>query len=129
MTATLVDTQVLLWWLSDDARLGAGARRLMAGGRLLVSVASLWEIAIKAGLGKLEADVGAVARAADASGMQRLGLGDAHLEAYQRLPRRADHGDPFDRMLAAQALVEAVPVLTADAKLALLAAETVDARR
>lgn len=129
MTATLLDTQVLLWWLADDTRLGPGARRLMGRGQLMVSVASLWEIAIKAGLGKLRAEVGAVSRAAGAAGIERLALSDAHLEAYQRLPRRADHGDPFDRMLVAQALVEEVPVLTADAKLSRYAVRTLDAAR
>ncbi len=129
MTAALVDTQALLWWLGDDPRLGPEARALMATSRLLVSVASLWEIAIKAGLGKLEADVGAVARAAEAEGMERLGLGTAHLETYQRLPRRDDHGDPFDRMLVAQAMVEDVPILTSDAKLGRYAVATLDTTR
>jgi PIN domain nuclease of toxin-antitoxin system len=126
---TLLDTQVLLWWLADDPRLGPGARALMAEGRLCVSTASLWEIAIKAGLGKLGADVGEVARAADASGMERLTLRDAHLEACQALPRRADHGDPFDRMLIAQALTEDLAILSADDKLGGYGADRIDAAR
>ena len=125
----LLDAHALLWWLADDARLGPEARVLMAGGRLVVSVASLWEIAIKAGLGRLEAEVGVVARAADTQGIGRLAISDAHLERYQGLARRDDHGDPFDRMLVAQALVEDIPILTSDAKLGLYPAATIAATR
>lgn len=125
----LLDTQVLLWWLSDDARLGAEACRRMAYEDLLLSPVSLWEIAIKAGLGKLEADVGAVARAADAGGIKRVPMSDAHFIAYQALPRREGHGDPFDRMLVAQSIIEKVPLLTADSKLSGYAAAVIDARR
>lgn len=114
----LLDTQVLLWWLSDDPRLGPAARNAMATQALLLSPASLWEIAIKAGLGKLRADVGLVSREATAQGMGRLPLQDAHFAVVQALPRPTGHGDPFDRILVAQAIVEEVTLLTADRKLA-----------
>lgn len=117
MTGVLLDTQVLLWWLADDPRLGRQARRTMATRPLLVSVASLWEIAIKVGLGKLEADIAEITRAMDADAMTRLPISDAHLAAYQALPRREDHRNPFDRMLVVQAMSETTPLLTADAKM------------
>ena len=129
MPRLLIDTQVLLWWLSDDTRLGPVAAGRLARDPVLVSVASLWEIAIKAGRGELDADVRRVAQAADAQGMRRLPLGDAHLARYQALPRRDDHGDPFDRMLLSQALAEELPLLTADGKMAGYGVEILDAER
>lgn len=129
MTAVLLDTQALLWWLSDDRRLGAAARRRIMAQSLFVSVASLWEIAIKAQIGRLDADVAEVARAIDAEGMARLSISDAHLVAYQALPRMENHGDPFDRLLVAQAQAEGVPILTSDAKLAPYGVSIIDATR
>ncbi|WP_333834304.1 type II toxin-antitoxin system VapC family toxin [Rubrimonas sp.] len=127
MTDALIDTQALLWWLTDDQRLGVAARHIMATRPLSVSVGSLWEIAIKAQIGKLDADVTEVARAVDAQGMKRLMISDTHLAAYQALPRRSDHGDPFDRLLVSQAQVEGIPILTSDSKLAPYGVSTIDA--
>lgn len=127
MTDALLDTQALLWWLSDDQRLGAAARRLMATRPLSVSVGSLWEIAIKVQIGRLDADVTEVTQAIDAQGMKRLMISDTHLAAYQALPRMADHGDPFDRLLVSQAQVEGLPILTSDPKLAPYGVSTIDA--
>jgi PIN domain nuclease of toxin-antitoxin system len=127
LTDVLLDTQALLWWLADDQRLGAASRRLMATRPVSVSVGSLWEIATKTQVGKLGADVTEVAQAADAQGMTRLAISDAHLAAYQALPRMADHGDPFDRLLVSQARVEGVPILTSDPKLAPYRVPTIDA--
>lgn len=123
----LLDTQALLWWLADDARLGPEARARIAGGTPVVSPAPLWEIAIKAALGKLEADVAEVAAEVSAQGMERIGILDAHLARVQALPPL--HRDPFDRLIAAQGLVEGLAVMTADAKLAAYGGEALDARR
>ena len=128
MTALLLDTHVLLWWLADDPRLGPEARKLIARETVSVSTASLWEIAIKSGLGKLQADIRAITLAIDAQGMRRIGIGDDHLKAYQDLPRDSQHGDPFDRMLVCQSSCEPLPVLTADDKLTRYGIETIDAR-
>lgn len=68
MTEALVDTQALLFWLSDDRRLGKDARRLMARRPLSVSVCCLRDIAIKVQIGRLEADV---AEAASAPSMRK----------------------------------------------------------
>ena len=123
----LLDTQALLWWLADDPRLGPEARRLIANQTPMVSPAALWEIAIKAALGKLAADTGAVAREVTAQGMERLAILDSHLAHVQSLPMH--HRDPFDRMLVAQAMVEGVPLMTADAAISQYECEVIDASR
>ena len=102
----LLDTHALLWWLDDDPRLGARARALVEdpASDVLVSVASLWEIVVKARVGKLEADIGEVAAAVEGDGFALLGIRVAHLAALATLPMR--HRDPFDHLLIAQAIVE-----------------------
>jgi PIN domain nuclease of toxin-antitoxin system len=112
VTTYLVDTHILLWALDDSPRLSERHRRIIISGPvLLVSMASMWEIAIKQSLNKLDAPEGFV------EGVVRAGFGFldiklAHIEALQSLPRH--HGDPFDRMLIAQAQTEKLTVLTAD---------------
>lgn len=102
----LLDTHALLWWLSDDQRLGPGPRILIAdpGNDILVSVVSLWEIVVKLRVGKLEADIGAIERAIARDGFQRLAITPAHLSVLATLP--VHHRDPFDHLLIAQALDE-----------------------
>lgn len=121
----LVDTQALLWWFSDNARLGPEARRSMLGGEPIVSAVSLWEVAIKVGLGKLEADVTEMCRDVTAQLFERLALVDRHMTTYQTLPLH--HRDPFDRMLVAQSLSEDVPLLTADRALSRYDCRMIDA--
>jgi PIN domain nuclease of toxin-antitoxin system len=109
----LLDTHVFLWVLTDSARLGAEARRRIASAeRSFVSAASIWEVAIKARLGKIDADADALAAAIEASGFEELPVRAAHAAAVQRLPLH--HADPFDRLLVAQALTEPLRLLTAD---------------
>lgn len=102
----LLDTHALLWWLADDRRLGARARALIENpaNDVLVSVASLWEIVVKARVGKLEADVADIAAAVKRGGFALLGISVAHLAALAALPAR--HRDPFDHLLTAQAIAE-----------------------
>ena len=102
----LLDTHALLWWLSDDRRLGQDPRILIAdpGNDILVSVVSLWEIVVKLRVGKLEADIGAIERAIVRDGFQRLAIKPAHLAVLATLPLH--HRDPFDHLLIAQALDE-----------------------
>jgi PIN domain nuclease of toxin-antitoxin system len=128
LRAILLDTQVLLWWLGDDPRLGSESRLLVATSGAVVSTVSFWEIAIKSGLGKLSVEAGEVMLAADAAGMKRLRIEDGHLVAVQSLARRANHGDPFDRLLIAQAQVERMSILTADAMFAAYDIEILPAR-
>lgn len=113
----LLDTHVLLWAMTDSRRLSASARRSIEGARtVFVSAVSLWEIALKSGLGKLEVDLdGLHDRIADA-GFEELPVRWAHAVRLRRLPDL--HKDPFDRMLVAQALGEPARLLTHDATLA-----------
>ena len=112
----LVDTQTLLWWLTDSERLGAKARRIFISDEPVISPVVLWEIAIKASLGNLSADVSEVNRIIAEQGLERLGISDRHMINLQTLPFH--HRDPFDRMLIAQCEAEAMPLLTSDAKIA-----------
>jgi PIN domain nuclease of toxin-antitoxin system len=116
VTRLLLDTQVVLWALAGHRRLPREARRLIDAHETLVSAASIWEIAIKAALGKLDADPEEVRRALDPSGFVELPVTGEHAAKVARLP--AYHRDPFDRLLVAQSLVENLVLLTADAQLA-----------
>jgi PIN domain nuclease of toxin-antitoxin system len=123
----LLDTHTLLWWSANDQRLSATAREAIALGsnEVLVSAASAWEIATKARIGKLK-------------GVERLLF---HFEAlmsadhFVLLPMSHphvllagslahEHRDPFDRMLAAQALIEDATLVTNDSTLRTLGART-----
>ena len=113
----LLDTHILLWLLEDSPRLGQDARHwIMQADEIYVSAASIWEIAIKAGLGKLQADATKVASHLPSLGFQELPVKNAHAAAVQKLPPH--HRDPFDRLLIAQAISEPMRLLTADARLA-----------
>lgn len=116
MSAILLDTHALLWWLDDDPRLGATARRTIAGADIAVSIVTFWEIAVKHGLGKLAIAPEPVAHAVDRGGFALLDLARHHCFALARLPPH--HRDPFDRMLIAQAQSEQMPILTSDQRFA-----------
>lgn len=114
----LVDTHAFLWWIADDTSLSQKARDAIADpeNECLLSAASAWEIAIKASLGKLALDeeVGRFVPeqlALNAFGVLPIELG--HAVRVASLPFH--HRDPFDRLLAAQALEEKIAVVTADA--------------
>jgi PIN domain nuclease of toxin-antitoxin system len=98
----LLDSHALLWWMDDNPRLGPAAREAIGGaGNVSVSMVSIWEIAIKAGLGKLSVDVDELLANVRRDGFGLLPITAADCLAIVRLPRH--HGDPFDRMLVAQA--------------------------
>ena len=109
----LLDANALLWWRDASRRLSSRARDEISDGRndIVVSVATLWEIAIKRGLGKLKFDDNfeQVIREED---FDLLAISLPHLQAFERLP--AHHRDPFDRLLIAQALAEGIPIATGD---------------
>lgn len=117
MSAWLVDTHALLWFLTDDPVLSPAARATMESGDevLLVSAASLWEIAIKTSLGKLDAPDG-LPEIIHAEGFEVLDVSAAHAWAVRALPL-GEHKDPFDRLLVAQARVERLAMLSADTRL------------
>jgi len=110
----LLDTHTLLWWLSDDRRLGRTAREAISdpGNDVLASAVSLWEIVVKIRIGKLQADIGAIERAVIRNGFQRLAVTPPHLAALSVLP--IHHRDPFDHMLIAQAITEDATFLSED---------------
>ena len=110
----LLDTHALLWSLADDPRLGANARALISdpANDVLVSIACLWEIAIKVRLGKLDADLDEIDSAIDAQGFDRLDIALPHLRALATLPLH--HRDPFDHLLIAQAQSEQLIFVTND---------------
>ena len=111
----LLDTHVLLWWLADDDRLSMAARdAVSAAADVRVSAASVWEIAIKRSLGRLEVPEDYL-EAVDASDIQLLSITGRHAEAAGALPRH--HDDPFDRMLVAQAGTDELTLVTADRRL------------
>ena len=109
----LLDAHTVLWWLADDPTLDAAARSSIAdpSSDVLVSAATVWEIGIKRGLGKLEAPEG-LAEAIEATGFVGLPVTLADAEAAADLP--GHHRDPFDRMLIAQASRLGAIVVTRD---------------
>ena len=111
----LLDTHILLWWLTDDPALPARADALIAdpANQVFVSPMSLWEIAIKSRLGKITADVDEVRNAALESGFDPLPFTLEHAAEVARLPDH--HRDPFDRALVAQARFEPLHLVTHDA--------------
>jgi PIN domain nuclease of toxin-antitoxin system len=113
----LLDTHVLLWWLADDPRLGASARSAIAAGDrpVFVSAATIWEVSIKAALGKLTLP-GPIAEVLEPEGFTALPVTWQHAAAAGALPRH--HGDPFDRMLVAQAMTEGCTLISRDGRLA-----------
>ena len=113
----LLDTHVLLWWLADDPRLQRDTRALIAepSHPVLVSAASIWEIAIKRALGKLVFDADVIAVLAQ-NRVMALPITAGHAVHAGALPRH--HDDPFDRMLIAQARIEQASLVTHDAQFA-----------
>jgi PIN domain nuclease of toxin-antitoxin system len=116
----LVDTHVFIWALLHDHRLSAKAKHILRANehQLVFSLVSLWEIAVKIGVGKLTtigSSVAYIRAEMDAYGMELLPVRYEHILQLEQLPRH--HGDPFDRLLVAQALTEAIPILSADEKL------------
>jgi PIN domain nuclease of toxin-antitoxin system len=111
----LLDTHIFVWWRTKLGRISAACSDAIAGAdNVYVSVASAWELAIKAALGKITLDVD-VEEGIALSDFQPLPIAFAHLRHFRQLPHH--HGDPFDRLLIAQAQVERLTIVTADPQL------------
>ena len=128
----LLDTHALLWWLWNSTRLGKQARSLIRSDDTLiwVSAASIWEMSIKAPLGRLDQlppFENELKAELERSRFRPLPITFDHAQAISHLPLH--HRDPFDRMLIAQARSEDLTLLTADPKFAAYDVRTVDAAR
>jgi PIN domain nuclease of toxin-antitoxin system len=113
--ALLLDTHAFLWWCADSPELSKKARKAMAADDCFVSLASFWEIAIKISLNKLRLP-GIVDRyLADQmqlNGFEQLKISFRQIMRCATLERH--HGDPFDRLLVAQAREESLPIVSGD---------------
>jgi PIN domain nuclease of toxin-antitoxin system len=108
----LLDTHIALWWFDNNPRLTKRVRQAIRGAdKVFVSVASAWEYAIKAALGRLKLPE-PFEVALSKSGFEPLGIAFIHAEHLVRLPLH--HGDPFDRMLIAQAEIEGLTLVSDD---------------
>jgi PIN domain nuclease of toxin-antitoxin system len=112
----LLDTHIFYWSFYEQGRLSPKALELIDGAEeIFVSAASVWEISIKARLGKIQADPLELIAHIEASGFQELPVWSKHALLAAGLPMH--HTDPFDRLLIAQAISEPLHLLTADAQL------------
>ena len=112
----LLDTHVFLWWLGDHPRLSKPARgRIAATPEVLVSAAAIWEIAIKLSTGRLRMaarDARRLSTLVTECGFSELPITGEHAAGVRALALH--HGDPFDRLMIAQALIESATIMTAD---------------
>lgn len=112
----LLDTHVFLWVATDSPRLNGEVRKVLeSASAIYVSSASIWEIAIKARLGKIDADADQMLAAIEESGFQELPVQGRHAAMVAKLPLH--HRDPFDRLLVAQAMTEPLRLVTGDDQL------------
>lgn len=113
MKRYLLDTHLVYWWMTGDARLGKATQRIIAKSEIVVSTASVWEMVLKNAKGKLPLPQGALAEQLEAQGFVMLPILPRHIEAARSLTCK--HSDPFDRLLIAQAYDERLTLLTRDA--------------
>ena len=118
MSRLLLDTHAFLWFVFDDERLSETVAASIADPAIekILSIASLWEIAIKVSLGKLELGTSLerfFATEIEGRDLELLAITNAHLIRVAGLPFH--HRDPFDRLIIAQAAIEGVPIATGDA--------------
>jgi PIN domain nuclease of toxin-antitoxin system len=112
----LLDTHTFLWFISDDAQLSAEAVAAITSPDTIkyISIASLWEIAIKLNIGKLELDMpySALRDQIEINGFEILPIVFKHTVALSALQQH--HGDPFDRIIISQAIFEKITVISKD---------------
>jgi PIN domain nuclease of toxin-antitoxin system len=110
----LLDTHAYLWWLADSPRLSDAARRAIADSSSLVhvSAASIWEIAIKQELGRLQTISADLVAEIEANQFLELPIRGTHAARAAQLPPH--HRDPFDRVLVAQAQIENLTLVSSD---------------
>lgn len=110
----LLDTHILLWWVMGDRRLPKTIAVAIgsADSDVAVSAVSMWEIAIKRTLGRIDVDLEELASTIASDGFAEIPLRFSHATRLESLPRH--HDDPFDRMLIAQSLAEGRRLVTKD---------------
>lgn len=113
MKRYLLDTHLIYWWMTADARLGKATQSIIAKSDIIVSTASVWEMVLKNTKGKLPLPQGAITEQLEAQGFALLPILPRHIEAVRSLT--CAHADPFDRLLIAQAKDERLTLLTRDA--------------
>ena len=123
MKRYLLDTHLIYWWMTADARLGKATQRLIAKSEIVVSTASIWEMVLKNAKGKLPLPQGSITEQFEAQGFSLLPILPRHIEAARSLTCK--HADPFDRLLIAQAYDERLTLLTRDAAILELGLDSV----
>ena len=113
MKRYLLDTHLIYWWMTADARLGKPTQRIIAKSEIVVSTASVWEMVLKNARGKLPLPQGTITEQLEAQGFILLPILPRHIEAVRSLTSAPP--DPFDRLLLAQAKDERLTLLTRDA--------------
>ncbi len=111
----LLDTHAFLWWCEDSSELSKKARKVMTEEDCFVSYASFWEIAIKVSLGKLRLPGipdRYLASQMSLNGFEQMEISFRQIMRCASLAQR--HGDPFDRLLVAQAQEEELPIVSRD---------------
>lgn len=111
----LIDTHTLIWSLLDSSNISNAAKDAMTdGSKVYVSVASLWEIAIKQSINKLSIkySIEEITRMCVKAKINVLPIDAKHLDKIKELP--AIHNDPFDRLIIAQAITEEMDIITKD---------------
>ena len=113
----LLDTHTLLWFISEDKKLSDRAHRLIldSNSEIFLSIASLWEIAIKVNIGKLALEQPFEQLFPKELHFHKIRILDITVDSLARLTALpVHHRDPFDRLIIAQALVERIPIIGVD---------------
>ncbi|MCY7406743.1 MAG: type II toxin-antitoxin system VapC family toxin [Alkalinema sp. CAN_BIN05] len=120
MAQFLIDTHVLIWYLEDDSQLSANVAEILEDTRhnLYVSIVSLWEIAIKSGLGKLKLKIEFhdLKEVLKRLSIEILSIDFEDTQTYLTLPLFENHRDPFDRILVAQVMRRSIALVSGDKK-------------
>ena len=115
--AYLIDTQILIWSISNPSKLSNQTKNILGNNDILVSQISFFEIVIKQRIGKLieiQLTIPELIAEIRQDGYKVLPIQNAHISAYNQIPFFDNHKDPFDRLILATALSENLPVISAD---------------
>lgn len=111
----LLDTHTFIWFISGNLRINPKVRSQIENNNNLLSIASLWEIAIKSSLGRLDLELSMeqlVEEHIAANGIEILHINTQHIAVVANLSLH--HRDPFDRLIISQAMVEELPIVGVD---------------